>query len=315
MGRRCRCAGAGRPRATGQRARARRDQPPRGLPADGRRRGGGPRAAQRRVLPQGPRRRLPQLVQRQPVPGRRRGAAHRTSGAGRRHSPGHRQRPRIAGRERPGADVAVARHKPSAPATPDPPAARGRGGFFAGFFIGVLFGIGSALAVAVWLNVRGSPFSEREVPVELPPLKTPPAAPVTGPGDAGALPDDGLDIGTPDQGVAPAPADLSRPDAGELRPERSAAADGSAPRISLPFGYYLQAGAFRNPVEAEDRKARLNLLGQTATVQPLPGGSGLLYRIRVGPFATQAELERAREFLKRNGIDSIPMRPEAANPP
>ena len=74
---------------------------------------------------------------------------------------------------------------------------------------------------------------------------------------------------------------------------------------------YLQAGAFRSPADADDRKAQLNLLGQTAVVQRVQTGGLLLHRIRVGPFANQAELDRAREFLKSNGIDSIPMRPEA----
>ena len=83
------------------------------------------------------------------------------------------------------------------------------------------------------------------------------------------------------------------------------------PRVNLPINLYLQAGAFRNPADADDRKAHLNLLGQNAVVQRVQSGDALLHRIRVGPFATQGELDRTREFLRNNGIDSIPMRPDA----
>jgi cell division septation protein DedD len=191
-----------------------------------------------------------------------------------------------------------------------PAAASGGGasrapGLGAGILIGVLLGIGLALAVAIWLNVRGSPFSEREVPAELPALKVPPpVAPAQAP-----------------PAVAK-PADAAEDEAGngqrfdfyEILPGTEATAV-ARPRINLPVALYLQAGAFRSPTDADDRKAQLNLLGQTAVVQRVQVGESLLHRIRVGPFATQAELEQVRAFLSQNGIDSIPMRPETTASP
>jgi len=187
-------------------------------------------------------------------------------------------------------------------------------GLGTGILIGILLGIGMALAVAVWLNVRGSPFSERDAPAELPSLKLP--APAT----------DGVSNQPartpPSPAVAGAPADAapSEAEAGrngqrfdfyEILPGSDPAA-APQPRINLPVSLFLQAGAFRSASDADDRKAQLNLLGQTAVVQRVQTGDSLLHRIRVGPFATPAELDRAREFLKSNGIDSISMRPEAS---
>ena len=198
----------------------------------------------------------------------------------------------------------MAERKPAAPSAAG--GASRPAGLGTGILIGVLLGIAMALAVAVWLNVRGSPFSERENPAELPPLKetppAPPAAPATSPAPAP---------------VAPAEAEVDAPDARsnqrfdfyDILPSTDPAA-APKPRVNLPVALYLQAGAFRNPADADDRKAQLNLLGQTAVVQRVQTGDSLLHRIRVGPFATQAELDQARESLRVNGIDSIPMRPE-----
>ncbi len=201
----------------------------------------------------------------------------------------------------------MAERKPPAPSATT--RASRPAGLGTGILIGILLGIAMALAVAVWLNVRGSPFNEREAPAELPPLKTPPPPPVVAPPVPAT------------SSVAPAAPGEADADAGgasngqrfdfyDILPSTDPAA-APQPRVNLPMALYLQAGAFRSPADADDRKAQLNLLGQTAVVQRVQTGGLLLHRIRVGPFANQAELDRAREFLKSNGIDSIPMRPEA----
>ena len=71
---------------------------------------------------------------------------------------------------------------------------------------------------------------------------------------------------------------------------------------------YLQAGAFRTAPEADDRKLSLSLLGQAAVVQRVVSAGGPLYRVRLGPFADPTELDRTRDLLRENGIDSIPVR-------
>jgi len=195
-------------------------------------------------------------------------------------------------------------------------ASRGAG-LFTGIFIGILIGIGMALAVAVWLNLRGSPFQERESPTELPPLKQP-AEPPKAPDGAASPPvedaTDGAEPAVPGAGGATDERPAGAPDLPGRLPRAGAASEPSSQpsaRISLPMSFYLQAGAFRSAAEADDRRSRLTLLGQAASVQHAEDASGALHRIRVGPFATQAELERVRAFLKNNGIDSIPVRPDA----
>lgn len=71
---------------------------------------------------------------------------------------------------------------------------------------------------------------------------------------------------------------------------------------------FLQAGSFSNPEDADRIKAKLALLGieantQTATIPE----KGVWYRVRLGPYKSADELNRARIFLKQNGVDSTPM--------
>jgi len=71
----------------------------------------------------------------------------------------------------------------------------------------------------------------------------------------------------------------------------------------------LQAGSFSNQDEAEKLKAKLAMLGVEANIHSasIPD-KGVWYRVRLGPYKSEAELNKARGFLKQNGIDSTPMR-------
>jgi len=71
----------------------------------------------------------------------------------------------------------------------------------------------------------------------------------------------------------------------------------------------LQVGSFQSPEDAEKLKAKLALLGVEANVQSatIPE-KGVWYRVRLGPYKTEGEMVRARNFLKQNGVESTPMR-------
>ncbi len=69
------------------------------------------------------------------------------------------------------------------------------------------------------------------------------------------------------------------------------------------FTYYLQAGAFREQQDAEATKARLALLGVAASIAERKSDLGILYRVRVGPFADVESMNRARSRLTDNGVD------------
>jgi len=104
----------------------------------------------------------------------------------------------------------------------------------------------------------------------------------------------------------PAPAATSP---GAPPPVNSAAppAQAAAPAPALPgedkFVYYLQAGAFREVGDAENTRAKLALLGFEATVSDRDTDSGVLHRVRMGPFTQVEAMNKVRAKLSENGID------------
>jgi cell division protein FtsN len=82
---------------------------------------------------------------------------------------------------------------------------------------------------------------------------------------------------------------------GEMPPMKGATA-------STPL-YYLQAGAFQNPSDADNLKAQLALLGVEASIQTRAlGDKGVFHRVRVGPFRAMDEINRTRALLTQNNI-------------
>jgi len=144
---------------------------------------------------------------------------------------------------------------------------------FTGVLIGLIVGAILAGVVALWIT-GSNPFkliTSSPAPAQVKPA-TPEAAPSFDfykvlPGDA----------------------------AGELPP--SAAPAAPTPR------YYLQAGAFQNPNDADNLKARLALLGVEAVIQTTEvTDKGLFHRVRVGPFNAIDEVNRTRSLLAQNNI-------------
>jgi cell division protein FtsN len=69
--------------------------------------------------------------------------------------------------------------------------------------------------------------------------------------------------------------------------------------------YFIQAGSFQNPAEADNQKARLAILGFESSVEPanLPD-KGTWYRVRLGPYSKVEEINKVRATLAQNGIDA-----------
>ena len=69
--------------------------------------------------------------------------------------------------------------------------------------------------------------------------------------------------------------------------------------------YFIQAGSFQNPADADNQKARLAILGFESSVEPtnLPD-KGTWYRVRLGPYTKVEEMNRVRQALAQNGIDA-----------
>lgn len=87
----------------------------------------------------------------------------------------------------------------------------------------------------------------------------------------------------------------------------------SKPAESTPAVAYmpkiLQVGSFSTAADAEKLKARLAMIGAESHIQTanVPD-RGVYYRVRLGPYKSEEELNRARNFLKQNDLDGTPMR-------
>ena len=98
--------------------------------------------------------------------------------------------------------------------------------------------------------------------------------------------------------VAAAPAEAKPlPDASNVAPRP--VQEGGEERIT----YFLQAGAFREMDDAENTRAKLALLGFEASISEKANESGVLHRVRVGPFPQVEAMNKARAKLIDSGID------------
>ena len=75
--------------------------------------------------------------------------------------------------------------------------------------------------------------------------------------------------------------------------------------------YFLQAGAFNNPADADKLKAKLAMLGIEANVQTatLPD-KVVWHRVRLGPYKSADEMNKAAALLKQNGVNTTPTHPQ-----
>jgi cell division protein FtsN len=166
-----------------------------------------------------------------------------------------------------------------------------------GILIGLLLGLGIALAVAIYLNRIPGPFLSRGRPAE---PAAPAKAPVEKPATAAKAPETSVK-----------PEEKRRFDFYEILPgtDTPAKSKGTETARAQPGEtketFYLQAGAFHALAEADNMKARLALLGIEASIQSNQSTDrGVLHRVRIGPFSRVEEVNRARDTLKQNGIDS-----------
>ena len=75
-----------------------------------------------------------------------------------------------------------------------------------------------------------------------------------------------------------------------------------------PFIYFVQAGAYRTPDEAEGQRAKLVMQGFDARISERDQGGRIVYRVRMGPLQTKAEADKLRERLESAHIESALVR-------
>src|SRR3954463_12076779 len=179
-----------------------------------------------------------------------------------------------------------------APARKSSGGKNGAGSLLVGILIGLLMGLGIALAVAWYINKMPTPFVNRANP----PLKSEP------PKNSDAK----IDDKSAKSADAKPRFDFYKILPGSEEPvteQQFKDAQGKPAQAKETF--YLQAGAFQNAPDADNLKARLALAGVAAAVQTttLPD-KGVWHRVRVGPYTSIEELNRARDTLKQNGVET-----------
>jgi cell division protein FtsN len=168
-----------------------------------------------------------------------------------------------------------------------------------GMFVGVVLGLAVSLAIAFYLNKTPMPFlSAKPKQAEK--------------GEAAAKP--GALAGLP-QPTPAAPAEKPKFDFYKILPgqeetvsEKELRERMKSARSQQSVGkdvYFIQAGSFQNPADADNQKARLAILGFESSVEPanLPD-KGTWYRVRMGPYSKLDEINRIRQALAQNGIDA-----------
>ena len=165
----------------------------------------------------------------------------------------------------------------------------GGGSLLIGILIGLVLGLGIALAVAWYINKMPTPFLTRA------PAKADAQKSDVAKSDKSTLTPDSkprFDFYKILPGAEEAITDQQLKDT-QQKPPADQGKD----------VFYLQAGAFQSAPEADNLKARLALLGLETTIQTTAtSDQGTWHRVRVGPFTTVDDLNRARDGLKQNGI-------------
>ncbi len=179
------------------------------------------------------------------------------------------------------------------------PPSRSGGGLILGIFIGLLLGLGVALGVAFYLNKTPIPFLGKAKPEAAKDAKGAPAdssKAVAGMPQGGAKDRPKFDF----YKILPG----GEEPVSEKELKEAAKAGKSQPEAARGV-YFIQAGSFQNPADADNQKAKIAILGFESSVEPtLLPDKGTWYRVRMGPYTSLEDLNRVRRVLSQNGIDA-----------
>jgi cell division protein FtsN len=215
-----------------------------------------------------------------------------------------------------------------------------QGGTLIGLVLGLVLGLAVALAVAVYVTKVPVPFMNKSqtrtpeqdaaesrknqnwdpnaplygknpakpqvVASDAAPAASEPAsaAAVVPPPPPAFMPSGGASVPAP-RASAP-PSAPSRANAADpLGDLASARANASAPD---PFIYFVQAGAYRAPEEAEAQRAKLSLMGLESRVSERDQSGRPVFRVRVGPLDKKADADRIKARLDAGGVESTLVR-------
>ena len=212
------------------------------------------------------------------------------------------------------------------------------GGTILGFILGVIVGLGAALAVAVYvtkvpvpfLNKGGARGADQDAAEAQKnkdwdpnsPLRGKSAAKPPAPAASAAGAEPATPAAQPVATAEPKGAAASAPKAAASKPEKvepgkptsadplgdlakaKAAEAGSAD----PYDYFVQAGAFRTQADADAQRAKLAMMGWEARVSEREQNGRPVFRVRVGPFAKRDDAAALKDKLDGTGVESALVR-------
>lgn len=218
-----------------------------------------------------------------------------------------------------------------------------RGGTLLGLIIGALVGLGAALAVAVYITKVPVPFmnktqshspdsdaAEAKKNKDWNPNSALAGKNPAKPSSASASGEVGLPpvaepTDTPGPLIVPDPVVVQPPKAVTAQVPAVAPTKPVKPAVSAdplgdlakarsesagadPFNYFIQAGAFRTPEDAEQQRAKLLLMGMQAKVTEREQAGRTVYRVRVGPFERKDDADKIKARLDNNSIETALVR-------
>ncbi|MDG0856701.1 SPOR domain-containing protein [Roseateles puraquae] len=204
-----------------------------------------------------------------------------------------------------------------------------KGGFVLGLIVGLLVGLAVALGVALYITKVPIPFVNK-VPqrtaeqdaaeaernknwdpnaplagkaarsasgvvnapaAAVPPPSTPPATAAATASAAAAT-------------AVPAPVTTAKPVPAKAEAPAAASAPAPATAAADAYVYFVQAGAFTRPEEAETQKAKLAIQGFTAKVMEREQNGRTVYRVRLGPNDTREAAEDLQRKIEAAGFEA-----------
>jgi cell division protein FtsN len=203
-----------------------------------------------------------------------------------------------------------------------------RGNVIVGIIIGVVLGLAAALAVAVYVTKVPVPFlnkgqsrtTEQDAAESRRNKDWDPNAALYGKNPA--RPVAPAPAVNPDN-VQPAPPVATIPAPAAVAPDKAPPAVTGRPSSNDPLGdfatakatantdpfiYFVQAGAFRTPEDAEAQRAKLSLMGVDAKVSEREQSGRQVFRVRIGPFEKKEEADRQKEKLESGGFETALVR-------
>jgi cell division protein FtsN len=87
-----------------------------------------------------------------------------------------------------------------------------------------------------------------------------------------------------------------------VQPKPAASEPVSVAAAANEARFLIQAGAFKNPQEAENLKATIAMAGEVARIESAEINGTTVYRVRLGPYATASSLSSAKQALSTHGI-------------